>query len=60
MYGYEVEADSKENLLVSSLCSLTFENNPNFTNWAYSHNLRFMPHAEFKKKLSAVDHLVYP
>jgi uncharacterized protein with ParB-like and HNH nuclease domain len=39
----------KENLLVSSLCPLTYENNPNFTNWAHSHHLKFVPHPEFKK-----------
>jgi uncharacterized protein with ParB-like and HNH nuclease domain len=39
----------KENLLVSSLCGLTYQNNPNFTKWAAANNLSFKPHSEFKK-----------
>jgi uncharacterized protein with ParB-like and HNH nuclease domain len=39
----------KENLLVRSLCPLTYQNNPNFTNWAKSRGLKFQPHTDFKK-----------
>lgn len=39
----------KENLLVRSLCPLTYQNNPNFTKWAASRNLNFVPHPVFKK-----------
>ena len=41
--------DREENLLVRSLCALTYQNNPNFTNWAKSRNLKFVPHPDFKK-----------
>ena len=39
----------KENLLARSLCPLTYQNNPNFTNWAKARGLDFKPHAKFKK-----------
>jgi len=39
----------KENLLVSSLCELSYQNNPNFTNWAKAMALPFRAHHEFKK-----------
>lgn len=38
----------KENLLVSSLCELTYQNNPNFTNWTKTLSLPFRVHHEFK------------
>jgi len=38
----------KENLLVSSLTALAYQNNPNFTNWVSSQGLKFSPHADFK------------
>lgn len=39
----------KENLLVKSLCALTYQNNPNFTQMAAKLNLPFRAHSEFKK-----------
>lgn len=39
----------KENLLVSSLTSLAYQNNPNFTNWFQTSCLSFTPHPDFKK-----------
>ena len=39
----------KENLLVKSLCALTYQKNPNFTQMAKKLNLPFRPHEEFKK-----------
>ena len=39
----------KENLLVQSLCPLTYSNNPNFLKLKNSHSLPFQPHPEFKK-----------
>lgn len=39
----------KENLLVQSLCELTYKNNPNFVSLIHSHNLPFVSHSEFKK-----------
>jgi uncharacterized protein with ParB-like and HNH nuclease domain len=39
----------KENLLVQSLCELTYQNNPNFVSLIKKHNLPFEPHTEFKK-----------
>lgn len=39
----------KENLLVKSLCSMTYERNPNFVNMAKRLDLPFRAHAEFKK-----------
>ena len=40
----------KENLLVQSLCSLTYQNNPNFSNMKNRLALPFKPHNEFRKK----------
>jgi uncharacterized protein with ParB-like and HNH nuclease domain len=39
----------KENLLARSLCSLTYQNNPNFTKWFASRGLSFRAHNDFKK-----------
>jgi uncharacterized protein with ParB-like and HNH nuclease domain len=39
----------KENLLVKSLCPLTYENNPNFKKLISEHGLPFKAHEEFKK-----------
>lgn len=38
-----------ENLLAKSLCSITYENNPNFTNMCRRLMLDFRPHNEFHK-----------
>jgi len=48
-YAEKIAHYQKENLLVRSLCSLTYQNNPNFTNWANSRGLKFAPHSDFKK-----------
>ena len=40
----------KENLLVKSLCSLAYDNNPNFVRLTNELNLPFQPHMEFRKK----------
>jgi len=40
----------KENLLVKSLCSLAYENNPNFTQLKTHLGLPFQPHLSFKKQ----------
>ena len=39
----------KENLLVKSLCSLTYENNPNFKRLMSEHGLPFRAHDNFKR-----------
>ncbi len=39
----------KENLLVQTLCTLTYQNNPNFLNMKNSLSLPFKPHADFNK-----------
>ena len=39
----------KENLLVQSLCPLTYQNNPNFLSMKNRLNLPFKAHDEFKK-----------
>ncbi|OJV36484.1 MAG: hypothetical protein BGO29_03900 [Bacteroidales bacterium 36-12] len=39
----------KENLLVQSLCPLTYKNNPNFLSMGARLNLPFQAHEEFKK-----------
>jgi uncharacterized protein with ParB-like and HNH nuclease domain len=39
----------KENLLVRSLCPLTYQNNPNFISMKARLNLPFRPHEDFKK-----------
>jgi len=48
---YEVKKQHyiKENLLVKSLCPLTYENNPNFNKLIIEHGLPFQPHEDFKK-----------
>jgi hypothetical protein len=48
-YAEKIVHYQKENLLVRSLCPLTYQNNPNFTNWAKSRGLKFQPHTDFKK-----------
>ena len=48
-YAEKIAHYQKENLLVRSLCPLTYQNNPNFTNWAKSRGLQFAPHPNFKK-----------
>lgn len=48
-YAEKIAHYQKENLLVRSLCPLTYQNNPNFTNWANARGLKFAPHSEFKK-----------
>lgn len=40
----------KENLLVQSLCELTYQNNPNFLTMKNTLSLPFQPHFEFKKQ----------
>ena len=40
----------KENMLVKSLCPLTYENNPNFNRLKSELNLPFKAHESFKKK----------
>ena len=39
----------KENLLVQSLCDLTYQNNPNFLSMKSGLNLPFKAHAAFKE-----------
>lgn len=48
---YEIKKQHyiKENLLVKSLCPLTYENNPNFKKLITEHGLPFKPHETFKK-----------
>jgi len=48
-YAEKIVHYQKENLLVRSLCPLTYQNNPNFTNWAKARSLKFVPHPDFKK-----------
>ena len=48
-YAEKIVHYQKENLLVRSLCPLAYQNNPNFTKWANSRNLKFAPHPIFKK-----------
>jgi hypothetical protein len=48
-YAEKISHYQKENLLVSSLCNLTYQNNPNFTNWFTLRGLKFQAHPEFKK-----------
>jgi hypothetical protein len=50
--GYQEKLNHyiKENLLVKSLCSLSYENNPNFTRIIDGLGLPLMPHMEFNKK----------
>lgn len=48
-YSEKIVHYQKENLLTRSLCQLTYQNNPNFTNWVASRSLKFQPHDHFKK-----------
>ncbi len=48
-YPEKLEHYQKENLLVSSLTALAYQNNPNFTNWVKAQGLTFVSHPEFKK-----------
>ncbi len=48
-YVEKVEHYLKENLLVKSLHSKTYENNPNFVGMARNLGLQFKPHAAFRK-----------
>ena len=49
--SYEIKKGHyiKENLLVKSLCPLTYENNPNFKKLITEHGLPLKAHEEFKK-----------
>ena len=49
--SYEIKQGHyiKENLLVKSLCPLTYENNPNFKTLVSEYNFPFRAHNEFKK-----------
>jgi hypothetical protein len=49
--SYEIKKGHyiKENLLVKSLCPLTYENNPNFKKLISEHSLPFQAHEGFKK-----------
>lgn len=49
-YEFKIEHYIKENLLVQSLCDLTYQNNPNFLNMKNDLKLSFRPHSELKKK----------
>jgi len=48
-YSEKLSHYIKENLLVQSLCPLTYQNNPNFLSMRSRLNLPFKAHAEFKK-----------
>jgi hypothetical protein len=48
-YKEKLQHYQKENLLVQSLCALTYQNNPNFTKWAGTRGLKFQAHQDFKK-----------
>lgn len=48
-YGDKLSHYIKENLLVQSLCPLTYQNNPNFLTMKTRLNLPFKAHDEFKK-----------
>ena len=48
-YEMKISHYVKENLLVQSLCDLTYQNNPNFLSMKTSLNLPFKAHADFKK-----------
>ncbi len=47
-YDQKLPHYQKANLLAQSLCDLTYQNNPNFTNWAASNSLKFKSHNAFK------------
>lgn len=49
-YPEKVEHYIKENLLVQSLCPLTYQSNPNFYGMKDKHALPFEPHAKFHKE----------
>ena len=48
-YEEKLEHYVAENLLAKSLCGITYENNPNFTNMCERLALDFRPHDEFRK-----------
>jgi uncharacterized protein with ParB-like and HNH nuclease domain len=48
-YEEKLEHYIKENALVRSLCSLTYQNNPNFVNMKNRLGLPFQHHGQFKK-----------
>jgi len=48
-YEKKISHYVKENLLVQSLCDLTYQNNPNFLSMKNSLNLPFKAHTDFKK-----------
>ena len=48
-YADKLPHYQKANLLAQSLCALTYQNNPNFTNWAAASGLGFKPHGQFKR-----------
>jgi uncharacterized protein with ParB-like and HNH nuclease domain len=48
-YEKKINHYIKENLLVQSLCNLTYQNNPNFTHMAEKLNLPFKAHNIFEK-----------
>jgi hypothetical protein len=49
-YSEKVGHYIKENALAQSLCSLNYQNNPNFTGMMSRLNLHFEPHCQFKKE----------
>jgi len=49
-YSEKFEHYIKENLLVQSLCPMTYKNNPNFLSMSHRLELPFKPHETFKKK----------
>lgn len=48
-YSEKIGHYQKENLLARSLCQLTYQNNPNFKNWAAARSLEFKAHSDFNK-----------
>lgn len=48
-YSDKITHYIKENLLVQSLCELTYQNNPNFLRFKEKYNLPFEAHLAFKK-----------
>jgi len=58
-YAEKLQHYPKENLLVQSLCPITYKNNPNFTNMAKRLNLPFQPHETFKKEAIKQRHVLY-
>jgi uncharacterized protein with ParB-like and HNH nuclease domain len=48
-YNIKLNHYIKENLLVQSLCSLTYQNNPNFLSMKIKLNLPFKSHQDFRK-----------